>query len=89
MMRARVALVLAVVAKVVVVMAQPERQDEWLPVSQLPLTEQMPAAPLLVGAYVVVLVGLFAYVLSLAHRIGTIQREIERLDSDLKRRARV
>jgi CcmD family protein len=89
MMRARVALVLTVVAKVVVVMAQPERQDEWLPVSQLPLTEQMPAAPLLVGAYVVVLVGLFAYVLSLARRIGTIQREIERLDSDLKRRARV
>jgi hypothetical protein len=54
-MRVRVALVLAVVAKVVVVVAQPERQAEWLPVSQLPLTEQMPAAPLLVGAYVVVL----------------------------------
>jgi CcmD family protein len=88
MMRARVAVVLALVAKVVVVVAQPERQDEWVPVSQLPLTEQMPAAPLLVGAYVVVLVGLFAYVLSVARRVGTVQREIERLDGELKRRLR-
>jgi CcmD family protein len=54
----------------------------------LPLTEQMPAAPLLVGAYVVVLVGLFAYVLSVARRVGTVQREIERLDGELKRRLR-
>ncbi len=87
-MRARVAILFAVVAKVVVVVAQPERQDEWLPVSQLPLAEQMPAAPLLVGAYVVVLVGLFAYVLSVALRIDTVQCEIERLDGELNRRLR-
>jgi CcmD family protein len=67
---------------------QPQRQDEFVPVSELPPTEQLPAAPLLVGAYVVVLVALFVYVLSVARRVGAVQQEVRRLEGELKTRSR-
>jgi CcmD family protein len=67
---------------------QPQRQDEFVPVSELPATEQLPAAPLLVGAYVFVLVVLFVYVLSIARRVGAVQQEVQRLEGELKSRSR-
>jgi CcmD family protein len=68
--------------------AQPEQQDEFVPVDQLPPQDQLPAAPLLVAAYAFVLVALFAYVASVARRLSTVQRELERLESDVKRSGR-
>ena len=67
---------------------QPQRQDEFVPVSELPPTEQLPAAPLLVGAYVFVLVALFVYVLSVAKRVTAVQQEVQRLEGELKTRSR-
>ena len=67
---------------------QPQRQDEFVPVSELPPTEQLPAAPLLVGAYVFVLVALFVYVLSVARRVAAVQQEVQRLEGELKTRPR-
>ena len=66
--------------------AQPQQQNDYVPVDQLPPQDQLPAAPLLVSAYSVVMVGLFAYVLSVARRLTTVQRELARLESDLKTR---
>ena len=68
--------------------AQPEQQNEYVPIDQLPPQDQLPAAPLLITAYSVVMVGLFAYVLSVARRLTTVQRELERLESDLKKTGR-
>ena len=65
--------------------AAPEQQGEFLPIDQLPPQDQLPAAPLLITAYAVVFVGFFGYVLSVARRLGTVQREIERLEADIKR----
>ena len=59
-----------------------------MPVSELPPTEQLPAAPLLVGAYVFVLVALFVYVLSIARRVGAVHQEVARLEGELKTRPR-
>ena len=67
---------------------QPERQDEFVPVTELPPTEQIAAAPLLVGAYVFVVVALFVYVLSIARRIGAVQQEVARLEGEIKGRSR-
>ena len=64
---------------------QPQQQDEFVPIDQLPPQDQLPAAPLLVAAYVFVVLALFAYVVSVARRLGAVQREVERLESDLKR----
>ena len=65
-----------------------EQQNEFIPVDQLPPQEQLPAAPLLIGAYAFVVVVLFGYVFSIARRLNTVQREVERLEGDIKRSAR-
>ena len=62
----------------------PQQQDEFVPIDQLPPQDQLPAAPLLVAAYSFVVLALFAYVVSVGRRLGQVQREVERLESDLK-----
>jgi CcmD family protein len=66
----------------------PKQQGEFLPLDQLPPTEQIPAARLLIAAYVVVIVVVFLYLLSVARRLSTVQREVERLEADVKRTGR-
>jgi CcmD family protein len=66
----------------------PEPQEEFIPIEQLPPQDAFPAARLLIGAYVFVPIVLFLYVLSVAKRMSAVQREIERLESDLKRSGR-
>jgi CcmD family protein len=65
-----------------------EQQDEFVPISQLPPQEQVPSAPLLVAAYMVVLLALFGYVLSVSRRLASVQREVQRLEEDVKRAGR-
>lgn len=66
----------------------PQQQEEFVPIDELPAQDQLPAAPLLVAAYSFVAMALFAYVVSVARRMATVQRELERLESDLKRSGR-
>ena len=68
--------------------AQPQQQNEYVPIDQLPPQDQLPAAPLLISAYSVVMVGLFAYVVSVARRLTTVQSELDRLESDLEKSRR-
>ena len=65
--------------------SQPPQQEEFVPVSQLPAQDQLPAAPLLVSAYAFVWIVLFAYLTSVARRLSRVQHEVERLESDMKR----
>jgi len=67
---------------------QPQQQEEFVPIDELPPQDQLPAAPLLVTAYAVVVLALFAYVVSVARRLGAVQRDLDRLQSDLKRTGR-
>ena len=67
---------------------QPQQQEEFLPIDELPPQDQLPAAPLLVVAYAFVVLALFAYVVSVARRLGAVQRDLDRLQSDLKRSGR-
>jgi CcmD family protein len=62
---------------------QPKQTDEFVPISQLPAQDQLPAAPLLVIAYAFVWLVLFAYVVSVSRRLGKVQHEVERLESDI------
>ena len=66
----------------------PEQQGEFVPLDQLPPQDQLPAAPLLIGAYVFVMLALFGYLFSVARRLKTVEREVERLEGDVKRGAR-
>jgi len=71
-----------------VAQAQPEQQEEFTPIDQLPPQEQLPAAPLLVGAYAFVLLMLFGYLFIVSRRLTVIQREVGRLEGELKRTGR-
>ena len=66
----------------------PQQQDEFVPIDELPPQDQLPAAPLLVAAYSFVVLALFAYVMSVARRMATVQRELDRLEADLRRTGR-
>ena len=63
--------------------AQPEQQEEFIPIDELPPQEQYPVLPLLVGAYAFVLLMLFAYLVSVSRRLTAIQREVDRLESEM------
>jgi CcmD family protein len=63
-------------------------QDEFRPISELPPEDRLPAAPMLVTAYIFVVLALFAYVLSLSRRLSSVAKELSRLDSELKRSGR-
>ena len=62
----------------------PPKVEEYVPISQLPPEDQLPAAPLLIGAYSFVLIVFFLYVVSLARRLTSVQRDVDRLGATLK-----
>jgi hypothetical protein len=62
----------------------PKQQGEYIPISELPPEDQLPAAPLLVTAYSFVLLVFFLYVVSLARRLASVQRDVDRLGASLK-----
>lgn len=63
-----------------------EPMGEFVPLENLPPQEQMPAAPLVIAAYSFVWVALFVYIVSIARRLGGVQRDVERLQTDFKKR---
>ena len=80
-----VVLALAMQVSPLVAQTQPKQQEEFIPIDQLPPQEQLPAAPLLVGAYAFVLLMLFGYLVMVSRRLSAIQTEVDRLDADVKR----
>jgi CcmD family protein len=63
-------------------------QSEFIPVKELPAAEQLPAAPLLIAAYVFVWAAMLAYVWSIWRRLGKVERDVSELSQLLaKRRA--
>ena len=61
----------------------PPAQDEFVPISQLPATEAMPAAPLLIAAYAVVWIILAVYVWTLWRRFLRAEQDLKSLASRL------
>ena len=60
-------------------LAQPPQQNEYLPIDQLPPQESMPAAPLLIGAYIVVWLGLMGYLFWIWRRIARVEADMQAL----------
>ncbi len=63
----------------------PPAQEGFEPVSGVPVADQLPAAPLVMGAYAFVWVVLIAYVWSVARRLSKVQEELDRLDAQLSK----
>jgi len=64
---------------------QPRQQEEFTPIDQLPPQDQLPAAPLLIGAYAFVLLMLFGYLVMVSRRLSAIKTEVDRLEADVNR----
>jgi CcmD family protein len=60
-------------------LAQPPQQNEYVPIDQLPPQETLPAAPLLIAAYIVVWLGLMTYLWWIWRRIGRVEAEMQAL----------
>jgi hypothetical protein len=54
-------------------------QGEFVPVGELPAGEQLPVAPLLIGAYAFVWVALILYLWSIWRRLDKVEADIEML----------
>ena len=63
-----------------------EAQGEFVPVSELPPGDQLPAAPLLIAAYAFVWVALFVYLWTLGRRIRRADDELAALRGRLELR---
>jgi CcmD family protein len=61
----------------------PAAQDEFVPISELPADEQIPAAPLLIAAYALVWIILAVYVWTLWRRFQRAEQDVKRLASRL------
>ena len=54
----------------------PATPDGFVPASSLPNQEQLPAAPLVIGAYSIVWLLAFGYLWSIWNRIGRAERDL-------------
>jgi CcmD family protein len=58
--------------------------DEFVPVTDLPPEEQLPAVPLVLIAYAFIWMAVLAYVFAIWKRLSGVQREIESLRKTLR-----
>jgi CcmD family protein len=56
--------------------AQAQPSDEFVPVDELPADEELPAAPLVIGAYAVVWLVVLWYLWFLWRRLARVEREL-------------
>lgn len=64
-----------------IVHAQP--QTEFIPVTEVPKGDQLPAAPLVIAAYAFVWLAFLAYVWVLWRRLGKVEADISALSAQL------
>jgi hypothetical protein len=81
-------LAFALIAAPALAAQPPAGQSEFVPINELPPTEQLPAAPLLVTAYAFFLVLMIFYVWTVWRRITKVEREMHALEQKLSRSAR-
>jgi CcmD family protein len=55
---------------------RPEPPAGFVPADSLPSQEQLPAAPLVIGAYAIAWVAVFGYLWSIWQRLGRVEREL-------------
>jgi CcmD family protein len=64
--------------------APPAAQDEYVPVSELPPDEQLPAVPLVFIAYALIWLAVLVYVVTIWRRQAAVQKELDALKRQLR-----
>lgn len=79
MMRRALAFTISMAWHAATVLALQPGQNEFVPVTELPASDQLPAAPLLITAYAVVWLLLMTYLWSIWRRLDRVEREVASL----------
>jgi len=64
----------------------PPAQSEYVPIKDLPPTEQMPAAPLLIAAYAFAWIAVMFYLFTIWRRLNKVETEMHALAAKTTRR---
>jgi CcmD family protein len=64
--------------------APPAAQDEYVPLSELPPDEQLPAVPLVFVAYGLIWLAVLVYVITIWRRQAAVQKELDALKRQLR-----
>jgi CcmD family protein len=70
-------LLLAAWAPAAAAQQPPQAPDGFVPADQVKPQEQLPAAPLVIGAYAVAWVAVFGYLWSIWNRLGRVERDLQ------------
>ena len=62
--------------------AQPG-QSEFKPVTEIPASEQMPSAPLVIAAYAFVWLAFMAYAWTMWRKLGKVEKELHTLSTQI------
>ena len=62
----------------------PAAQDEYVPLSELPPDDQLPAVPLVFVAYGLIWLAVLLYVMSIWRRQAAVQKELDALKRQLR-----
>jgi CcmD family protein len=62
--------------------AQPG-QSEFQPVTEIPASEQLPSAPLVIAAYAFVWLAFMAYVWTMWRKLGKVEEELHTLSAQI------
>jgi CcmD family protein len=65
-----------------------EPQNEFVPLSEVPRSEQIPAAPFVFIAYAIVWLAVLFYVWTLWRRQGRVEKELQELQHKMGERSR-
>ena len=68
-------------------LAQPG-QSEFMPVTEIPASEQLPSAPLVIAAYAFVWLAFMAYVWLMWRKLGKVEEDLKALSAQLARKQR-
>ena len=78
--------ILLLAAPALTVQQAPPGQSEYLPIKDLPPTDQMPAAPLLIAAYAFAWIAVMLYVGTIWRRLNKVEDEMRVLAQKTSRR---
>jgi CcmD family protein len=58
-------------------------QSEFKPVTEVPASEQMPSAPLVIAAYAFVWLAFMAYAWTMWRKLGRVEQELQTLSTQI------
>ena len=68
--------------------AAQQAQSEFQPVTEIPASEQLPSAPLVIAAYAFVWLAFLAYVWLMWRKLGKVEQELSALSAQIAERRR-